>query len=142
MKRFFVEQIKTAMEEPMGPFPPTITVEAKVKDGDEEYYVSLIEVEGGGAGLYKTEESCIQEFTFSDDEKTADKLDKALVAGCDYSEVFSHTDWEWLPLFRYLVYILRADQNLFDSFNNRIVNKYVDEIDFPASDVEQENTPM
>jgi hypothetical protein len=142
MKRFFVEQVKTAMEEPQGPFPQTITVEAKVKDGDEEYYVSLVELEGGGADLYKTTESKIKELTFSTDEDTVEMMQKALVASCDYSEVFAHTDWEWLPLFRYLTYILRADQNLFDSYNNRVINKYVDEIDFPASDVEQENTPM
>lgn len=138
MKRFFIEQVKTAMEEPAGPFPCAVAAEAKVKDGDKEYYVSLVDPEGGGADLYKTEESRIQEFTFSHDGDSIEKMNKALIASCDYSDVFSHTDWEWLPLFKFLTYVARAEQDVFDSYNNKIINKYLDEIEVPKSDVEEE----
>ena len=56
----------------------------------------------------------------------------------DYDDVLDDPDAELYPLFRYLIYVIRSESDECKAFMAATAGKYLDEIDVPASNLEDE----
>lgn len=122
-----------------GPFPGTVVAEAKVQeDGGNMFYMSLVEYDAM-PNFYKSDESLYELHLNEDlDEEISDKLEGYIIASGEYDEFFEEPDEEWDTLFRYLIYIVRGEWDETKAFIANTVGKYLDEIDIPRSDIEEE----
>lgn len=122
-----------------GPFPGTVVAEAKIQeDGDDTFYMSLVEFDSM-PNFYKSDESLYELHLNEDfDEEISDKLEGYIIASGEYDDFFEEPDEEWDRLFRYLVYIVRGEWEETESYISDTVGKYLDEIEIPRSDVEED----
>lgn len=147
MARFYIEDIKCGLGAggmSCGPVSGPVVAEAKVKDDNNEiFYLSLAEVDGF-PNFFQTAESTYdmqvsQEMTDEDIDYLNDNYVDSDVEG-DYNNLFEMTeeDEELLPLLKYLTYIVRADWDECKRFQEETKGKYVDEIEIPMCDLEEE----
>lgn len=138
MTRYFIESIKCDAKS-MGPMPGVVVAEAYVRKEDgTHFYASLSEFDGM-PNFFITDESTFDEQvdnTFDSDY--ADFLTAHSIEVGEYSELHDYEDEEWYDLYRYLVYIVRADWDDCNSFMKKTEGKWLDEIDIPMSDIEDE----
>lgn len=79
-----------------------------------------------------------------DQDTYSDELDKLQEAGAlyesdGYSELFeNHDDIECFAGLRYLIYLLRTSWEEMEAFIAQTKDKFLDEIEIPKSDVEEE----
>jgi hypothetical protein len=142
MSNFYVIETKTTMSAggfACGPVPGNVGAEAHVRDEEgKEYYVSLVEVTGI-PNFYKSQDDILNELVDPDvnDQDRIDELNKLEMDAGDYDSIFAKKDPKWFPLYKFLTYIVRADQEEFDKYNGAKIGKYLDEMDLPKSDVEE-----
>ena len=141
MNRYYIEDIKCDIGVggiACGPVAGPVIAEAKVKSDDEEFYMSLAEVDGI-PNFFKTKESTYemqlnQEMT----DEEVEVLQENYIKTEDYEEILSNKDSEWYSLFRYLIYIVRSDWDECERFLKETSGKYLDEIEVPFCDLEEE----
>lgn len=124
-----------------GPVAGPVVAEAEIEteDGSTAFY-TLAEVEGIPNPM-KSEESVL-ELCIKDElslEETVIFEDSQIDYGCSYEDFFSCKDEiEGFDIFRYLIYVVRADFDETDKFIADTVGKYLEDIDVPSSDVEED----
>ena len=125
-----------------GPDPAILIaeVELKPKKG-KPFFFTISECEGMPI-IYKTDSSVFD--WWMDQDTYSDELDKlqeadSLYESEDYSELFDdHDDIECYEGLRYLIYLIRASWDDTESFIEQTKGKFLDEIEIPKSDVEEE----
>lgn len=143
MARYFIESVKCGVGEggsACGPMDGPVVAEVKVKsDENEEFYMSLAEVDGI-PNFAKTAESTYDNQVNMDfDDEAIEAFQKCQIDGIeDYYGIFDDKDSEWYQLYRYLIYIVRADWKECEKFQKKTKGKWLDEIEIPASDIEEE----
>ena len=141
MTRYFIESAKYGVGEggfACGPVEGPVVAEVKVKTENEEFYMTLAEIYGI-PNFYKSNESVYDFLVDPDiDEEKIEVVNKNFIETGDYDEIFEKRDDEWFELYRYLIYVVRADYEECDEFIKVTTGKYIDEMDIPNSDVEFE----
>ena len=117
---------------------PAVVAEAKIcPEAGEAFYLSLAEVEGM-AQFYRSAESTFELQVHPEDcGETGKILEKNLLWAGEYDELFDENDPVWLPLYRYLIYIVRSAWEDCNAFIAATEGRYLDEISVPTSDVEE-----
>ena len=126
-----------------GPVPGNVIAEVKVRDtetGEEKYFVD--EEAFGTVNICMTTESIFDKLMSQpEDDDFWDWLNnEALVLSySDYGDFYSELgDSEQDKLYRYLIYIVRAEEENLEEFMEAQKGKYIDEITIPKTDVEEE----
>lgn len=142
MSRFFIESIKCDATEGgfvCGPVSGPVVTEVKViKDGTETFYMSLAEVDGCPNFFITSESTYEMQVTGDMSDEQIESLNDCCISTDDYEEIFETEDSEWLPLYKYLIYIVRTNREDCKAFIAESTGKYIDEIDVPMSDIEEE----
>ena len=136
MERYLIESAKCEIAG--SPLCSAVVAEAKLRpEAGEPFYLSLAEVEGM-AQFYRSAESTFElQVHPGDCEETGKILEKDLLWAGEYDELFGENDPVWLPLYRYLIYIVRSAWEDCNAFIAATEGHYLDEISVPVSDVEE-----
>ena len=141
MTRYYIESAKYGVGEggfACGPVDGPVVAEIKVKTDNEEFYMSLAEVYGI-PNFYKSNES-VYNFLMNPelDEEAIENVNQYFIEIGDYDEIFERKEDKWFELYRYLIYVVRADYGECEQFIDSTKNNYIDDIDIPFSDIEYE----
>ena len=68
------------------------------------------------------------------DEDEIEKINEHFVETGDYYEIEDNKDAEWFDIYRYLIYVVRADFDACDQFVAETKGKYLDEIMIPEAE--------
>ena len=136
MERYLIESAKCEIAG--STLCSAVVAEVKLcPEEGEPFYLSLAEVEGM-AQFYRSAESTFELQVHPADCGEAGKiLEKNLLWAGEYDELFSKNDPVWLPLYRYLIYVVRSAWEDCNAFIAATEGHYLDEISIPTSDVEE-----
>ena len=151
MKRYLIENAKCDLTDVgMGPGSPNIAAAVQFKSGRTEKWLSMVEVDGI-PNFYLTKQDIFDKLVEEDydDEDFWESLEEQQIEefndiefGCDYVEVFdsiyADEDNPAVPLIKYLIALVRADMDDVKVLIEQAKGKYVDELDIPITDVEEE----
>ena len=142
MRRYRVLEAKCGVGEggfACGPVGGPVIAEIRLSDeSSSEFYLSLVEVDGI-ANWFRTDRSTIDELLSEDNnESLFDYLnDNSLPLG-EYGEVLDEKEDELYQAYRYLIYLVRCEMDETEPFIQATAGKYLDEIEVPMCDVEEE----
>lgn len=138
MTRYYIETTKCGVDK-VGMGCGAEIAETKVKtDNGDIFYMSLAEVDGL-AHIYKSVESTYDfQINLDFDNESLKKFHESFILGGHYEEVLADEDAEFYQLYRYLIYVVRANWEDTAAFIEETSGKYLDEIEIPLSDVEEE----
>ena len=153
MKRYFIENAKcgiTAGGMACGPIPGHVVTSIKYNDSKESKWLNLVEVDGI-PNLFLTDDDIYEDLIRDDYENDAfyENLNEhaidefnGITFDDDYYGTFAsiadNPDNPAAPLIRYLIALVRCRMEDTESVIQLGTNKYADELDIPASDVEQD----
>ena len=150
MKKLFVEDVKVGVSKggmACGPVSGSVVAEVCIRDLEEKTvkYYSLSEVEGI-PNFFETDDSTYdRQIEELDDEEFWEMLSTHAVDGfSDYVDVFENQedmelhDSDLLLIWKYLVYMVRADWDEIEELKAESVGKCLGDFEIPVSDVEQE----
>ena len=121
-----------------GPVSGPVIGEIKIADENgSEFYLCLAEVDGI-ANWFKTDRSTIDDQLLGDDESLYDYLNERDLPLGEYEDVLKEKKDELYQAYRYLIYLVRCETKEAEPFVQVTVGKYLDEIEIPMSDVEEE----
>lgn len=121
-----------------GPVSGPVIGEIKIADENgSEFYLCLAEVDGI-ANWFKTDRSTIDDQLLGDDESLYDYLNERVLPLGEYEDVLEEKEDELYQAYRYLIYLVRCKTEEAEPFVQVTVGKYLDEIEIPMSDVEEE----
>lgn len=125
-----------------GPDPAIFNAEVELKPSrGKPFFFTITECDGMPM-IFKTSSSVFD--WWMDQDTYSDELDKLQEAGSlyeseGYSELFeNHDDIECYEGLRYLIYLIHASWDDTESFIAQTKGKFLDEIEIPKSDVEEE----
>ena len=153
MKRYFIETAKCGITEggmACGPVSGNVVVTVQFKEGSTTQWLSLVEVDGI-PNVYLSDKDIHdalvaedfddEEFTAYMDEHYINEFD-GIAFDADYSTTFESIaddpENPAAPLIRYLITLVRCDMDDVEGLVQMASGKYADELDIPASDVEEE----
>lgn len=153
MSRYFIENAKCGVTEGgmgCGPISGNVVATIQFKDGNATQWLSLVEVEGI-PNVYLTEKDVFEDLVAEDFEDTEfieymqehyiDEFE-GIEFDDDYSTTFESIAEDpenpAVPLIRYLIALIRCEMDEVNELIERATGRYVDEIDIPVSDVEEE----
>ena len=122
-----------------GPVGGPVVAEIKLAvESGGEFYLCLAEVDGI-PNWFKTDRSTIDE-QLSDEaeDELYDYLNDNYADIGEYEEVFDDKDAELYQACRYLIYLVRCERDQEEPFIRTTVGKYLDEMEIPMSDAEEE----
>ncbi len=153
MKRYFIETAKCGITEggmACGPVSGNVVVTVQFKEGATTQWLSLVEVEGipnvylSDKDIHEAlvaEDFDDEEFTAYMDEHFINEFN-GIAFDADYSTTFESIaddpENPAVPLIRYLITLVRCSMDEVDDLIQIASGKYADELDIPASDVEEE----
>lgn len=125
-----------------GPVAGPVVAEAEIEtENGEVFFFTLAEVEGI-PNLMKSTESVFElnlKAELSEDEEILFEESLTDYDGCSYEDFFeSRDEIEDFDVYRYLVFIVRAQESEADRFIKETSGKYIEDVDVPASDVEED----
>lgn len=136
MKDFVINEVECKTAGSGGLFPSYVGVEAVVQDknGKKKYvsmvdYTELLEV-------YESNKSLLDILIDEDlTEEEHDKLENYKVFECIFSDINDLLELQETPLYKYLLYLLRADWDKYTDFVDKTKGKNVNSLEIPTSDV-------
>ena len=151
MKKFLVEDVKVGVSKggiACGPVPGCVVAEARIRDTEEDNvkYYSLAEVESI-PNFFETDISTYDQQIEddSDDQAFWDMLSEHIASDFSgYMDFFENQeemelhDPERLLIWKYLIYMVRADWDEIEQMKVKSVGKYLGDFYVPVCDVEQE----
>ncbi len=153
MKRYFIEEAKRGITEggiACGPVSEHVVVTVKFKKDSTTQWISLVEVEGI-PNVYLSDKDIHEELVAEDfdDEEFAEYMEEHFISefnGIEFDVYYSTTfediaadpENPAIPLIRYLISLTRCDMDDVEGLVEMASGKYADELDIPASDVEEE----
>ena len=122
-----------------GPVSGPVIGEIKLADENgSEFYLCLVEVDGI-ANWFKTDRSTIDDQLSEDAEESLyDYLNERDLSLGEYVDVLYEKEDELYQAYRYLIYLVRCEMEKVEPFIQATVGKYLDEMDIPMSDIEED----
>ena len=122
-----------------GPIPSLVVGEVHLRSSKgQAYYVTLSEYDGM-ASFYLTDQSVLEALAEDEDEELLETLNEEhLLAAGAYEDLFSQPDEQWHRVFRYLIYLVRCENEEVQPFLDATVGDFMEDVDIPASDVEED----
>lgn len=121
-----------------GPVAGPIMAEIKLAgDNGDEFYLNLTEVDGI-PNWFKTDRSTIEEQIAERSEDVFDYLNDHCIDFGEYIDVFADPEEELYQACRYLIYLVRCERGAEEPFIQATVGKYLDEMEIPMSDEEED----
>jgi len=121
-----------------GPVGGPVVGEIKLADeSGEEFYLCLAEVDGI-PNWFKTDRSTIDEQIEETSEEVFEYLNDHYIDIGEYVDVFADPEVELYQAYRYLIYLVRCERDQVEPFIRSTVGKYLDEMEIPMSDDEEE----
>ena len=121
-----------------GPVSGPVVGEIKLADeSGKEFYLCLAEVDGI-PNWFKTDRSTIDEQIEETSEDVFDYLNDHYIDIGEYVDVFDDPEAELYQVYRYLIYLVRCEREQEEPFIRSTVGKYLDEMEIPMSDSEEE----
>ena len=117
-----------------------VIAEARLRDHrDDIVYMSLSEIDGE-PDFYLTDESTfeIQTEGTGDDDFWDHMDDDCCMNAGSYEEIFEEQDPDWYDLYRYLIYIVRAERAEAERYIEQTRGQQLSKIFIPAADVEED----
>ena len=137
MKRFFIEEARYGVGDggiACGPVDAPIVGEVKIVVDGKRIFYTLAEA-CGLPNFYISDESYFEKFLDMDlDEDEIETINEYFVETGDYYEIEDNKDEEWFDIYRYLIYVVRADYDACDRFIKETKGKYLDEIMIPEAE--------
>ncbi len=151
MKRYLIEDTKcgvTAGGMACGPVPGDVVVTIKYNDGTESGWLNIVEVLGI-PNYFLTEKDIYDDLMENDfDDEFTDYLEEHSISsfnGLDVGEnsdvfcsISENPDNLAIPLIRYAIALVRCSMEELEELIEMGRGKYADELDVPASDLEEE----
>lgn len=153
MKRYFIEAAKCDITEggiACGPVSGNVVVTIQFKEGSKTQWLSLVEAQGI-PNVYLSDKDVHEALVAEDydDEEFIQYMEDHFISEFngiefddDYSNIFASIAEDpknpAVPLIRYLITLVRCEMDDVEVLIQMAAGKYVDEIDIPVSDVEQE----
>ena len=146
MKNYFIESVKCDVANggmACGPVSGPVVAEALVKDEENSSsYIGLVEVDGM-PNFYQSESSYFDSLIDDDmPEESFEEFQSHFIAEGMYEDLFEEPDEDMQDMFRYLIYIVRADWDECEKYIAGTTGKWLGEIEIPMSDVEEEYNYM
>ena len=152
MEKFFIEEAKCELTKggiACGPVDPNVVTTVKYKCGDETKWISLVEVMG--IPNFLLSEKDIHEGLVKEDDSDKEFWDyvheinigefNGIELG-EYGDIFASfaddPENPAIPLIRYMIALTRCPLDQVEDLLNMARGKYVNELDIPASDVEED----
>ena len=142
MARYFIESVQCGIGEggmACGPMFGPVLAEIKVRtDGDESFYLSLADV-SDIPNFTKSPESTYESqlaADFSDEE--LERFHSYYLGLGDYYDIFEAVEDEYYPLYRSLIYLVKSDDESCRKFKEALEGRWIDEVDVPMTEMEQE----
>ena len=139
MARYFIKNARFGADKggsACGPMCGPVVAEIEVKSDDGEiFYMSLAEVDGI-PNFFKSEKPMFEMHLDSENDDVAYFTEHFIDTG-DYFDIYRYNDDEFFPIYRYLMYLVRSNDNL-DEFVENSTEKYLDEITVPKFDLDEE----
>ena len=121
-----------------GPVGGPVVGEIKLADENgKEFYLCLAEVDGI-PNWFKTDRSTIDEQIEETSEEVFEYLNDHYIDIGEYVDVFHDPEAEFYQACRYLIYLVRCERDQEEPFIRATVGKYLDEMEIPMSDAEEE----
>lgn len=121
-----------------GPVAGSVMAEIKLADENgDEFYLNLTEVDGI-PNWFKTDRSTIEEQIEEKSEEVFEYLNDNDIDIGEYVDVFADPDAELYQACRYLIYLVRCERGEEEPFIQSTVGKYLDEMEIPMSDEEED----
>ena len=121
-----------------GPVSGPVVGEIKLADeSGKEFYLCLAEVDGI-PNWFKTDRSTIDEQIEETSEDVFDYLNDHYIDVGEYVDVFDDPEAELYQVYRYLIYLVRCERDQEEPFIRATAGKYLDEMEIPMSDLEEE----
>lgn len=137
MKRFFIEEARYGVGDggvACGPVDSPVVGEVKIVVDGKSIFYTLAEA-CGLPNFYISDESYFEGLLDMDlDEDEIEKINEHFVETGDYDEIEDNKDEEWFDIYRYLIYVVRADYDACDQFIAETKGKYIDEIMIPEAE--------
>lgn len=153
MSRYFIENAKCGVTEGgmgCGPISGNVIATIQFREGNATQWLSLAEV-AGIPNVYLTDKDVFEDLVAEDVEDTefAEYMQEHYIdefEGIEFDDDYSTTfesiaedpENPAVPLIRYLIALIRCEMDEVNELIEQATGKYVDEIDIPASDVEEE----
>ena len=154
MKRYFIEDAQCGITEggmACGPVGGNVVATVRFKESPEaaSQWLSVVEVTGI-PNYYLFDRDMHDKMIEEDfeDKEFWDDMDRHYINefnGLSFEEytdtlcdIQDNPDNPAAPLFRYLLALVRCDMDDIDKLVGLAIGKYADELDFPASDIEEE----
>lgn len=147
MKRYLIEEAKCGITD--GGMASSVVASIKINDGSVTSWLTLVDVDGI-VNLFMTDRDIYEEILqndFSDEfqaylnSHTIDDVN-GLEFSEDYASAFSSISDDpenpAVPVVRYLIALVRCDMEETEGLIRMATGKYADELDVPASDVEED----
>ena len=121
-----------------GPVSGPVMAEIKLSDENGDvYYINLTEVDGI-PNWFKTDRSTIDDEINEKSEEVFEYLNDHYIDIGEYGDVFADPEAELYQACRYLIYLVRCERGQEEPFIQSTVGKYLDEMEIPMSDAEEE----
>ena len=153
MKRYIIEDAKCGIPEggvACGPADGNVVATVRFRDGGKSRWISLVDVEGI-PNVYLSDRDMHEELVKEDLENaefTAYREEHfigefgGIVLGPDYADTFESIAEDpenpAVPLIRYLIALVRCDEDEVDDLIAGAAGRYADELEIPVSDVEED----
>ena len=141
MSKLMIEDARVEVVEAVGLSLVAGEICLRQPDG-RNCYVTLEEFDGHPT-FFCTEQSILQPLQKAEDEEDEDLMEalhdgKYIIADGEYADIFAQPDRQWYQVFRYLIYLVRCENEEVQPFLDATVGRSFDEIDIPISDVEED----
>lgn len=121
-----------------GPVAGPVIGEIKLEDEKgNRFYLNLTEVDGI-PNWFRTDRSTIDDQLEESSEEVFDYLNDNYIDVGEYEDVFADPEAELYQVYRYLIYLVRCKMEEEESFIQSTVGKYLDEMEIPMSDAEED----
>jgi hypothetical protein len=150
MKRYFIEEAKCGVSEggmACGPMSGSVVAAVKYKENENESkWIYLVEVDGI-TNYFLTDED-VFDMLIKEDDETIERMNECAIREFDGVSL-GEGDYDFyslqenegnpaVPLIRYIIALVRCEMEEIDALVALANGKYIDELEIPLSDLEEE----
>ncbi len=144
--RLMIESVRCGIDEggmACGPVSGAVVGEVEIRTEDDETFFMLLADVEGIPHFYKTPHSTFEMHTnLMEYLDYTEELKRYFIRFDEepfgYSDIFDHPDYAYYQIYRFLIYLVGSSWEETDAFEHEVVGKYLDEIEIPMSEDEEE----
>ena len=141
MKRYLIEEVRSALKEDYGPLPGAFAVSVRYDDGEGQRWLSAVECCGCVEFHLSDEDISSTLVAYEPTEKVRKVIEQTFVDEIDgfplgdYGDLYGAMEEDpqnpAVPLMRYLVLLVRCPMVDLQGFIDMGVGRHIDEVDLP-----------